>query len=193
MSSRFGIITNNMYWQLGPNLFVAGVPTDEFDYFAETGRQRGFQWCWVASVQMVLNYHGLRVQQEQIAQRIFGASYDLPANLEQILYALSGWAPDTRGRFSQIHAVPYVLNNSQLVSDLANKWPLVVGFSGNPNGHACVLTAVKYSLAPPVNQPFLLSAIIRDPWPGNVGKQEIAWPPDRSPFNFSVRVSVTRL
>lgn len=127
-------------------MYVAGIPTDEFEYFAapqNAGRQRGFQWCWAACVQMVLNFHGLYVQQEEVVQRVFGASYDSAANLQQILYALRGWGPDTRGRFSQIYAIPYVQNNTQLVTDLANKWPLVVGFAGRPIGHACVLTAVN--------------------------------------------------
>ncbi len=177
------------------NLFVAGVPTDEFEYFAapqSAERQRRWLWCWAACIQMVLNFHGLYINQEEIVQRVFGISYDLPATLQQILYALSGWAPDVRGRFSEIHAIPYVLNNSQLIIDLANKWPLIAALPGNPIGHACVLTAVKYRLFP-TNQPFLLSAVIRDPWPGNRSKQEITWPRNSSPFAFMVRVSVTRL
>ena len=45
--------------RLGPNLFAAGVPSDQFEFFAaasQAGRQRQSNWCWAASVQMVLNY-----------------------------------------------------------------------------------------------------------------------------------------
>jgi hypothetical protein len=52
--------------QLDQNLFVAGVQSGEFDYFAspnQNGRQRQANWCWAASIQMVLNYHGLYVSQ----------------------------------------------------------------------------------------------------------------------------------
>ena len=48
--------------RLAPNYFVAGIPTDEFRYFAapeSTGRQRQVNWCWAAVVQMVLNAQGL--------------------------------------------------------------------------------------------------------------------------------------
>lgn len=192
MLNNFALMMNK---QNNPNLYIAGIPTNEFEYFAApqtAGRQRGYQWCWAACVQMVLNYHGLYVQQEKVVQRVFGVSYDVAANLQQILYALSGWAPDTRGRYSQILAIPYVLNNSQLITDLANKWPLIVGIPGNPIGHACVLTAVRYSLTN-LNIPILHSAVIRDPWPGNISRQEFPWPPNHSPFGFSVRVFVNRL
>lgn len=86
--------------QVGPNLFVAGVPSDQFEFFAApslAGRQRQSNWCWAASIQMLLNYHGLFVAQEQIVQRIYGAQVDYPAQPAQILAALSGWAPDVRG------------------------------------------------------------------------------------------------
>lgn len=181
--------------QNGQKIFLAGIPTNELEYFAApqtVGRQRASQWCWAACVQMVLNYHGLYVQQEEVVQRVFGASFDAPANLQQILYALSGWAPDTRGRYSQIYAIPYILDTAQLVTDLINKWPLIVGIAGNPVGHVCVLTAVKYSLMSS-GLPFLHSAIIRDPWPGSISKHEIPWPSNHTPFMFSVRVFVNRL
>jgi len=53
-------------------------------------------WYWAASIQMVLNYHGLYVTQEQIVQRVFGLPLDTPAYLQHILYALTGWAPGHR-------------------------------------------------------------------------------------------------
>src|SRR5262245_47098196 len=89
--------------QIGPNSYIAGIQTREFQYFAApevAGRQRQQNWCWAACVQMVLNYHGLYVTQEQVVQRIFGQQADSPADENRILTALSGWAPDIRGRFS---------------------------------------------------------------------------------------------
>ena len=132
--------------QLGLNYFVAGIPSAEFEYFAATdvaGRQRQANWCWAATVQMVLNYHGLFVSQEQIVHRIYGDLVDRPAGPNEILEALSGWAPDARGRFSSIYATPYIVRGSDIVRDLASRWPIVVGLRGEPIGHAYVLTAVQ--------------------------------------------------
>lgn len=111
-------------WRLSPGYFAAGVSSSEFKYFAAPergGRQRQQNWCWAATVQMVLNYHGLYVSQEQIVGRIFGNLVDRPGQPHEILEALSGWAPDIRGRFSSISATTYTVRGSQIVEDLAHR------------------------------------------------------------------------
>ena len=182
--------------RIGPNLFVAGVPSDQFEFFAapaQAGRQRQSNWCWAASIQMLLNYHGLFVNQEQIVQRIYGAQVDLPAEPLQILAALSGWAPDARGRYSAIYASPYTSSGSQLVQDLAYRWPIIVGLR-NPGGggHAVVLTAVYYSVDQ-WNNPVFQSVVIRDPWPTNPSRQQLSWAEFQQRVMFMAHVRVQRL
>jgi hypothetical protein len=155
-----------MHTRIGANFFPVGVPSTDFEYYAAPqfqGRQRQLMWCWAACIQMVLNYHGLFVTQEQIVQRVFGHQVDSPAYLNQMLYALSGWAPDTRGRFSTIHASLLGVTLAQIFADLSNNWPLTVGFRGLPIRHACVLTAVTYMHLFRPGFPFLSKAIYRDP------------------------------
>ncbi len=183
-----------MHTQIAPNLFLASVPSDELEFNASpqiAGRQRQQNWCWAASVQIVLNYHGLYVTQEQVVQRIYGNLVDAPAVPEQILTALSGWAPDTRGRYSSIHASPYVFNGTEIVTDLSNHWPFIVILKGEPINHACILTGVYYSLDP-LRQPFFHTAIIRDPWPLNPSRQELSWMEFNSRLAFISRVYVAR-
>ncbi|WP_159064971.1 papain-like cysteine protease family protein [Thaumasiovibrio subtropicus] len=193
----FSTISSAEIQQLQQNLFVAGVPSDQFEFFAspsQNGRQRQANWCWAASVQMVLNYHGLYVAQEQVVQRIYGTQIDRPANPKQIVHALSGWAPDNRGRYSSIHANPYTYSGSQIVQDLANRWPLIVGLS-NPNGgigHAVVLTGVYYSVDN-FNNPIFRRVVIRDPWPGSPSKQEMSWNEFQSRLMFMTHIYVKRL
>lgn len=183
--------------QLDQNLFVAGIQSGEFDFFAspnQRGRQRQANWCWAASIQMVLNYHGLFVSQEQVVQRIYGRQIDQPANSNQILNALTGWAPDNRGRGSTIHANPYTSSGSQIVQALGNKWPLIVGLK-NPNGgvgHAVVLTAVYYSVDR-FNNLIFQRAVLRDPWPNSPSRQELSWNEFQSRVIFMTRVYVNRL
>ena len=184
-----------MHAEIGPNLFRAGVPSEHFEYYAApsvAGRQRQSKWCWAASIQMVLNYHGLNVTQEQIVQRVFGGMYDAPANLNQISYALTGWAPDTRGRFSTIHATLCGLTPSQLITDLSNNWPLIVGLRGWPIGHACVLTTVEYTRIMS-GFPWLTKAIYRDPWPGHFSRNEMLWQAFQLRTQYLIRVWVNRL
>ncbi len=182
-------------YNLGPGLWAAAVPSDEFDFFAAPrfeGRQHQQNWCWAACVQMTLNYHGLRVTQEEVVQRVFGRQVDAPGSPEMILTALSGWAPDQRGRFSAIHASPYVMRGSDIVRDLAHRWPLIVGLSERRGGHAYVLTAVEYSVDPRNNEPIFHGVVLRDPWPGRRSRVKLDWATFERKLTFMARVSVTR-
>jgi len=182
--------------QVRPGLFAAGVPSAQFDFFAargHQGRQRQQNWCWAACVQMTLNYHGLRVSQEEVVQRVFGAQVDRPGTPQMILAALSGWAPDQRGRYSVIHATPYVMRGSTIVRDLANRWPLIIGLRGQPVGHAYVLTGVYYTVNPYNNEPVFQHVILRDPWPGRPSRVEVPWVVFQQKLMFMARVSVSRL
>jgi ABC-type bacteriocin/lantibiotic exporter with double-glycine peptidase domain len=201
---------------VAPNSYIAGVRTNEFQFFVapeRAGRQRQQNWCWAACVQMVLNYHGLYVTQEQVVQRVFGAQVDQGANEAQILQALSGWAPDMRGRFSAITASPYVWDQA-LINDLAYKWPLIAAIQNDDgqSGHAYVLTALQfhyesyvsgynrtlvlgrwYNQAVYAQRPVFDFVVLRDPWPGNESKQIWTWDKFRSHLMNLNRVFVIRL
>jgi hypothetical protein len=197
-------------WTIGPNSYIAGVPTDQFRYSA--ARQRQENWCWAASVQMVLNFHGLCVTQEQVVQRIYGQQVNQPANNAQILTALSGWAPDACGRPSAITASPYAWDEA-VVDDLAYDWPLIVGLENTDgSGHAYVLTAVQfhnetyirgytqrfwqgrwYSMPVYAQRPVFDYVYLRDPWPSNVSKQTMPYSDFKSKLMFCDRVRVIRL
>lgn len=76
---------------IAPGIWVAGIPSNEFEYFAAPqtdGHQRQSNWCWAACVQMVLNYRGVPVTQEQVVQRIFAEAVpNVPGQPDQILTA----------------------------------------------------------------------------------------------------------
>ncbi len=190
--------------QQGPNYFVCGVPSNEFEYMRAYSTNGGAQlqsnWCWAACVQMVLNYHGLRVDQREVVTRIYGSvEANRPANEPQILRALSGWAADFRGRFSTINAYGGFTSVQEIVNGLSGKWPLIVGLS-NPNsniGHAYVLTAIEFS-----NQYDMMGnitgiiphkVILRDPWPTNESRQELSWAEYNRRCFMALKIWVTRM
>lgn len=184
--------------QLGPNNYIAGVPTEEFVHFAAPegkGRQQMENWCWAACVQMVLNYHGLYVTQEQIVTRVYGAAVDRPANPEQIMTALTGWAPDMRGRRSAIYADPYSVDPVTVINDLDNRWPLIVGLAGPTpavQGHAYVLTGAYFYLDGN-QQPVIYRVILRDPYPTMESRVEMAIEDFGRRLQFASRIYVERL
>lgn len=181
--------------QIGPGIWVAGIPSNEFEYFAAPrteGLQRQSNWCWAASVQMVLNYRGVPVTQEQVVQRIFnGAVPNVPGQPEQILTALTGWAFTRNGQRVMLSSSPFAFNGSEIVRDLAERWPIIVGVRTSPTtGHAYVLTAVTYGVDP-WNRPIFQTAILRDPWPGNQSRIEVPWPVFQQNWMFLARMRIT--
>ena len=165
------------------------------------GRRRRSRAGWMAAVrwrarrdarrESSLYYHGLYVSQEQIVQRIYGDVVDRPAGLHEIRAALSGRAPDVRGRFSSISANSNVVRSSDIVTDLASKWPIIVGLRGAPIGHAYVLTAVYYRVGP-YNEPIFDRVVLRDPWPTSPSRQELNWAEFQRRLMFTARVYVVR-
>jgi hypothetical protein len=161
--------------QVGPGLWMAGLT--QFTIHgagADTSwsKQRRENWCWAASIQSVLNMAGVAVTQEQVVERIYGGDLDMGGTAQDILNALTGWAPTFNGRVAQLHPLPLV-NDADMVDDLSLGWPLIVGLR-NPDGsgHAEVVTAVTYAVAPD-NSPIFQSVVLRNPWP------EQLCPPDQ--------------
>ncbi|GAB4407439.1 MAG: hypothetical protein OHK0039_09930 [Bacteroidia bacterium] len=175
--------------QLGPNYYVAGPPSQEIQFIAAS--QRCQNWCWAACIQMVLNYHGLYVTQEQVVQKVYGGLPCLPGNAQHILAGLSGWAPDARGRYSQIYAQHGVWGGPDIVDNLSRRWPIIVGLQ-NPEGggHAYVLTAIFYSVDA-WNNPLIDKVVLRNPWPSSPSREEMSWQEfvSRQPQFFKVWVN----
>jgi hypothetical protein len=179
--------------QIGPNLWVAGLPTPMVIRLSASeswGRQRRENWCWAASVQMALNVAGIRVTQEQVVERIYGGDIDRGGTPQQIMEAMTGWAPTISGTAALLNPLP-LTNDSEMIDDLSLGWPLIVGLT-NPDGsgHAEVITAVTYGIGPN-GAPVFRSVILRDPWPYNASRVEMSWPEFSARRSFAIRNRVT--
>ncbi len=180
--------------QIAPGVWVAGIPSAEFEYFAAprtAGHQRQSNWCWAATVQMVLNYRGVPVTQEQVVQRIFnGAVPNVAGQPDQILTALRGWAFTRNGQRVMLSSSPVAFDGSEIVRDLAERWPIVVGVRmSSDSGHAYVLTAVTYQVDQ-WNRPIFLTAILRDPWPDSPSRIEVPWSVFQQNWMFMARMRI---
>lgn len=173
--------------KLGENYYVAGALTNDINRIA--ARQDCQNWCWAACIEMVLKYHGLQVEQEEVVRKIYGPTLPcLTGNAQQIMGALSGWAPDSRGRFSEIHARYGAYNATDLIDQLSRQWPIIVGL--HQEGHAYVLTAIYYS-TDQWNNPIVDKVVLRDPWPHNPSRREMSWSTflNKNPEFFKVWVN----
>lgn len=165
--------------QIGPNYFVAGVSTEKFNWVAANSRQRANNWCWAACIQMVLNYHGLYITQEDIVRQCYGGLYDKPGGYEEFALGLNRWAYNNRGSISKVSFNSYPTNSNEIVNFLSSNWPLIVGINtGGDVGHAYVLTAIYYSIGTDQYGNTIAlpeKVVLRDPSPGQVSPQEWPW------------------
>jgi hypothetical protein len=145
-----------------------GIPSNQMNYYASA--QNNSQWCWAASIQMVLNYYGVSINQEQIVARTYGTDYagNLPnwaGSLDAIHNNLNNWSMDNYGYSYTVSAsmgrgapTPAIL-----VQELSAGRPIIIGYQTGQGGHAVVITAVSY--IPTMNGPYIQSIVVRDPWP----------------------------
>ena len=151
-----------------------GIPSSQMNYFAAA--QKRSQWCWAASIQMVLNYYGVYISQEQIVARTYGTDQygnlpDWPGSWQAITANLNNWNFDNAGR-------PYVVRASLkwgapspvvLLHELSSGRPVIAAYSSGPNsGHAVVITGASYIQT--YDGPIVQSVVVRDPWPSHVNR-----------------------
>ncbi|HET7107268.1 MAG TPA: papain-like cysteine protease family protein [Candidatus Acidoferrum sp.] len=154
-----------------------GIPTDEFNFVAAAQTQD--EWCWAASVSMILRWYRLDISQELVVARTKGVLIDQPGSDQDISTALSGWAYTRDGKPVVISSwtAPGAPPPLILIRELSQKHPILLTFiSGPSSGHAVVITAASYIQT--ANGPYIQSLVLRDPWPSqqnimNEGRVEI--------------------
>ena len=154
---------------VSPNTYEVGIPRDYVLTWAhpkDMGRQIKSQWCWAASVQMVLNMAHVQVTQEEIVKRTFGRDENLPATVLQMMTALDGWSSTDQKKRIVVRAF-IEPSYDQILMDLYLNYPviLILKFGGQKTGHAVVITAARYKILG--NKKQILYFLVRDPWPQN--------------------------
>ena len=134
-----------------------------------TARQSRQNWCWAACIEAIFRFHGYRVDQARIVEKVFGATFDAPANSPQIVYGVDGdWESDDGRSFDARAEVLWDTASffgrpdaaAQAAQDLASGHPLILGALG----HAVVLTGMKYQRDMAGNG-MVYELTVRDPWP----------------------------
>lgn len=141
-----------------------GIPTARFNFVAVA--QLHTDWCWAASVQMVLNWYNIPVTQTEVVDRIYGKPVDSAASENQIAVALTGYAFDRRGHKVNLHTVRYrgAPSTALLVEQLGHRRPMLITFRSTKTMlHAVVLTGAEY--VQDKNGLRLTALTVRDPSP----------------------------
>jgi hypothetical protein len=179
-----------------PGAFAVGLPRDVVELRTAPGtwgRQRKSQWCWAAVSQMVLNYHGVPVAQEDVITRAYGGYLDRPASPLEIATTLDGWQPQgALGIARRVRAASFNGITSDVVAhDLRSGRPLIVGLRNRDGqgGHAYVLSAMTFDVDAR-GQISGRTLSLRDPWPESPSVQELSWDELASRFLGAVRIDV---
>jgi len=149
-------------------LLRVGVQSHFFHRFAIN--QYNSNWCWAASLQMIFNYYGINITQQQIVARTYGVSPtgelpDWAGSVQAITANLNNWSIDASGRRYIVNALyqPGAPNPTFLINELSYGRPVLVGYhTGGNTGHAVVITACSYYNTP--NGPYIQSIVVRDPY-----------------------------
>ena len=162
------MLATNMALVAQPGVQYVGIPSEQMNYYSAS--QTNSQWCWAASIQMVLNYYGVDIDQPQIVQRTYGTDDfgnlpNWPGSFQAIHRNLNNWNIDSRGRYRVVANIGMGAPTPRtLVQELSQGHPVIIGYkTGRNSGHAVVITAVSYSQTP--QGPIIHSIVVRDPWP----------------------------
>jgi hypothetical protein len=154
---------------LAQKLYYVGIPNSRMNYYASV--QQKPQWCWAASIQMVMNYYQVDIDQQMVVERTYGTNPDgeLPnwsANVETIHLNLNHKGIDKNGK-------KYIVNAragkgapepALLIDELSQKKPVVIAYQADFGGHVVIITALSYFETP--RGPIIRSIVVRDPIPG---------------------------
>ncbi|MBF4473054.1 C39 family peptidase [Flavobacterium sp. HJJ] len=180
----FGQQTGEVY-QFPDGSYCAAIKSDIFQYYA--ARQEYDNWCWAACIQMVLNYQGIKVSQDNIVIKAFGQLVNRGADCYVMTNAANGWNYNGTTLEAWQESSP---SASDLINALAYKYPVVIGLNmpGQNMGHAYVLTAIYYTRnSNGTKIPYKVT--LRDPWPTNPSKKELSWSDFTSRINCIVHVT----
>ncbi|ABF41583.1 hypothetical protein Acid345_2582 [Candidatus Koribacter versatilis Ellin345] len=134
-------------WAGAQKTTAVGIPSADFNFASAV--QLKTDWCWAASVQMVLNWYHIPVKQTDVVGRIYGKPVDKAASEDEITVALSGTAYDRDHhkvllRAKRIRGVP---PTDLLVDELERQRPVLLTIrSTRTMLHAVVLTSAEYEV-----------------------------------------------
>ncbi len=146
-----------------------GIRSDDFNFVASS--QKKSMWCWAASIEMVLRYHGLDLKQEDIVTRTFGTDWmgnppPFGASIDMITENLNHSGIDSTGQNYTVSAeITYgTIPDDYFIAELELEEPLIIAYGPNiHSGHVVVLTAVSYVWTPYGKRTSTL--VVRDPYP----------------------------
>ena len=143
-----------------------GIPPDEFRQHYRP--QQETQWCWAASVEMVLATQEVNVPHNAIVEYIKGVQLNMPGSVEEMAKAINGMHKDATGRpvivaGQPVNGAPFP---AVLFNHMKNRNPTILTYQGGPGiGHAVVLFGIEADVDTEQGTFFITGLHVADPFP----------------------------
>jgi hypothetical protein len=148
----------------GNDFLSAGVESIYFD--PAYAKQKQANLCWAASIEMAARYYGLPISQDYFASNHCGVDFwgnpkDCPASMDIITKNLNQCFVTHCIEATHFSGSPEAKDLFEL---LKNNMPVIVAYNtGNPIGHAVLITAISFEKTVFGDVPH--SITVRDPDP----------------------------
>lgn len=160
--------------KLDRNYYVAGPATEEVQFIEVTPECQN--WAWAACAQILLNYHGLKVTQEQIIKRVY--DQELPCDsgsAPNIISAINGWIPASVERVAKVLSGTGTFNDEEFVEHMSNGWPIIVSLESRTKGEQVFVVRAVYFSMDRLDWPKIDEVVLRNPWPLSPSEESMRW------------------
>lgn len=150
-------------------VMAAGIPSEAFARFYRP--QEKPNWCWAASIEMVLDWARVNVNQRAIVRQVYGVGWDgqPPNNTAQyrhMVRLLNQWGIDDDGDHFVVNArgASRMPPGAWLLGEIDSGYPVLLAYrSGYLSGHIVVVTGAYYTPTP--HGPTVHGLVLWDPYP----------------------------
>lgn len=150
--------------------------------------QQKSNWCWAASLQMVLAYYKIPVTQQALVKRAFGSTENRAASAQEMAKTLDGFR---KGKKQVSCTADSVIDFRQLVAQIQEGHPVVVGMAFQGEQHAMVLTKIFFQAdEEQVGKIRPAQALVVDPSRQFLKERRFSWTEFCRMLNMTLRINV---
>ena len=103
--------------------------------------QEKSNWCWAACLQTVLAYYKIHISQRSLVKKTFGNFEDRGATAIEMVQTINGWK---KGKRQVTCYADTLINVTDLIGELEQNHPVIVGMPYQGRQHAMVLTRMYF-------------------------------------------------
>ena len=147
-------------------------------------------WCWAACLQMVLYYNKVYLPQRAIVKRVFNPLEDRAASTQQMIQAINGYQ---KGKRLVSCWSDSIINLRDVIGEIQNGFPLIIGMEYQGRQHAMVLTHIFFQKdATREGKIIPTRVVLVDPSRPFLKERSFSWAEFSQAINMALHLRVTK-